>query len=649
MHGILLIIGFVAFIAILIILHRVSNIKFQKLFITGIVLISFWILMEILIYYIKISELAALFQKLKFFSIAFTPIIYMLMVNKEYINKLSTLNNKLIISNKIMDTALEGIVITDSSIQITRVNKAFEQMSGYTQEEVLGKNPKVLKSDYHDRKFYVNMWHDIIHKGYWEGEIWDRKKTGEVYPKWMRITSLKTSGNRPDNYIAISTDITKIKTTENSIQTLVYYDILTGVPNRTLFYEKLERALLRIKDSRKYVALFFMDLDGFKIINDSLGHTAGDVLLKEVSVRIKSCISKSDTIARVGGDEFTVILENIDKQENINAVADSIIENISLPYNILDQEIKLSTSIGIAIAPDDETTVEGLIRKAEAAMYYAKEAGKGRYSFSSEEIEKRNHDLLEMQIKLNKALSNREFQLYLQPQTVFNQNKFEVVGAEALIRWETIDGKIITPDKFISICERNGMIIEIGNWIFEEIFRINKKLKDNGINIKLSVNVSSKQFEDENLVANIKDMFEKNRDQEINLVVEVTESLLLKSIDDAIKSLIEIKKIGIGVALDDFGTGFSSLNYITKLPIDYLKIDKSFIDDITVTGRKNITANIISMAKTLEIKTIAEGVETLEQVQKLIEEECDLFQGYYFNKPLKLEEFISYVNKSSLV
>lgn len=564
---------------------------------------------------------------------------------QEYMNSLSDLNERLTISDRIIDTTLEGVLITDSAIRIVRVNSSFEKMSGYTQEEVLGKNPRILKSDYHDRKFYVDMWRDIAHKGYWEGEIWDKKKTGELYPKWMSITSLKISGDKPDNYIAISTDITKIKKTENSLESLVYYDVLTGIPNRTLFYEKLERALIRSKNNGKAVALFFMDLDGFKIINDSLGHAAGDLLLKEVALRMKACIGKVDTVARLGGDEFTVILENIDKQEDISIVADCIIEQITKPYTVAEREITLGISIGIAIAPDDETTVEGLVRKAEAAMYDAKEAGKGRYSFSSEEIEKKNYELLEIQIKLSKALENKEFQLYLQPQIALIENRFEVVGAEALIRWQTKGGETFTPDKFIPICERNGMIIDIGKWILEEIFRIDKILKENGINIKLSINVSSRQFEDGDLVSTIKSFYDKNMEQKIDLGIEITESFLLNDIEDSIDKLMEIKKLGISIALDDFGTGFSSLNYLTKLPIDYLKIDKSFIDDIVVDKHKNLTPHIILMAKTLEIKTVAEGVETKEQVNELIEEECDLLQGYYFNRPLKLEDFISYVNE----
>ncbi|EET87665.1 diguanylate cyclase/phosphodiesterase with PAS/PAC sensor(s) [Clostridium carboxidivorans P7] len=564
---------------------------------------------------------------------------------QEYTNNLKQLNEELSISDRIISTAMEGILITDSSGNIIKVNNSFERISGYKGEELIGKNPRVLKSGHHNKSFYLNMWNDLLTYGYWEGEIWNRKKNGELYPKWMSITCLKKQGGIIENYIAISTDITKIKKTEDKLQSLAYYDLLTGIPNRTLFYERLENALIRANNNKGSVALLFMDLDGFKVINDSLGHAAGDLLLKEVAARIESSISRSDTVSRLGGDEFTVILENVNNHEDAKAAAESIIGKILLPYSILGREITLGVSIGIALSPYDESTVEGLVRKADAAMYDAKESGKGKYSFSSDEIERRNHEILEMQIKLNKALDNNEFNLYLQPQIIFAENEFKIIGAEALIRWKTIDGKIFTPDKFIPVSETNRMIIPIGNWILEEIFRIDKVLKDNGINIKLSINISSKQFENGNLVSKIKELFKENDSQNIDLVIEITESFLLQDTESAIQSLLEIKKLGIEISIDDFGTGFSSLSYLARLPVDYLKIDKSFIDDILSTNHKNLTSNIISMAKTLNLKTVAEGVETEEQANRLMDEGCDELQGYYFSKPLIIDDFIKYVKQ----
>ncbi|AWI04845.1 EAL domain-containing protein [Clostridium drakei] len=564
---------------------------------------------------------------------------------QEYTNSLKRLNEKLSISDRIISTTMEGVLITDSSGNIIKVNNSFEKISGYKEDELIGKNPRILKSGHHNKSFYLDMWNDLLTNGYWKGEIWNKKKNGELYPKWMSITCLKKQGGMIENYIAISTDISKIKKTEDKLQNLAYYDLLTGIPNRTLFYERLESALTRATNNKKAVALLFMDLDGFKVINDSLGHAAGDLLLKEVATRIESSISKSDTVSRLGGDEFTVILENVNNHEDVKIVAESIIEKILLPYNLLGREITLGVSIGIALAPYDESTVEGLVRKADAAMYDSKESGKGKYSFSSDEIERKNHEILEMQIKLNKALDNDEFNLYLQPQIIFVENKFKIIGAEALIRWKTIDGKIFTPDKFIPVSETNRMIIPIGNWILEEIFRIDKILKNNGLNIKLSINISSKQFENGNLVSKIKKLFKENNSKNINLIIEITESFLLQDTESAIQSLLEIKKLGIEISIDDFGTGFSSLSYLSRLPVDYLKIDKSFIDDILSTNHKNLTSNIISMAKTLNLKTVAEGVETKDQINKLLEEGCDELQGYYFSKPLIIDDFIKYAKQ----
>lgn len=564
---------------------------------------------------------------------------------QEYVNSLKRLNTELMISDRVINTVLEGILITDSQGTIIRMNDAFEKMSGYDRDDLMGENPRILKSDRHDNMFYKEMWSHIINDGFWEGEIWDKKKDGEVYPKWMSITSLKQLEGVPENYIAVSTDISKIKKTEEDLYRLEHYDSLTGIPNRSLFYKRMEEAIAKAKDTGRRVALLFLDLDGFNVINDTLGHAAGDLLLKEVALRIKHCIYKSDTVSRFGGDEFTVILENIRELEYVKNTAEAIIREIMIPYKLTGRELTLGVSAGIALFPDDENTVEGLVRKADAALYDAKETGKGRYSFASEEIDRRNHDFLEMQIKLKTALTNNELMLYLQPQISHTEEGFRITGAETLIRWKTGDGQIVTPDKFIPIAESTGMIIPIGNWILEEVFRIDRFLKAHGISIKLAINVSSKQLENNDFASRVKETVQENSAQNIRLVVEITESFLLRDLERAIESMVAIQKLGIGIALDDFGTGFSSLNYLTRLPINYLKIDKSFIDDIANPEHRNLTPSIISMAKTLGLKTVAEGVETKEQVSRLLAEKCDELQGYYFSRPVPLEDFVRFYER----
>ncbi|GLC89794.1 EAL domain-containing protein [Lysinibacillus piscis] len=564
---------------------------------------------------------------------------------QEYVHRLELLNEELLISDRIISTAGESILITDVDGTILRINEAFEKMTGYSKHELIGNTPRMLKSGIHDKAFYEDMWKSIKEHGYWEGEIWDKRKDGKIYPKWMSITPLKGKKGIVENYISISTDISDMKKTEQQLYKLAYYDTLTKIPNRSMFYKKLEQAIVTSNHSDQMVVILCMDLDGFKMINDSLGHNVGDKLLKEVASRISACVKSSDTVFRIGGDEFTVILEAVKDLEFVKMMAEDIIYAIQQPYFVEEKEITLGISIGIAVAPHDETTVEGLVRKADAAMYDAKESGKGRYSFSSEEIERRNHEVLDMHIKLKKALEKNEFKLYLQPQISYKQGIPTLVGAEALIRWETSEGIMFTPDKFIPISENNGMIIPIGEWILDEILHIHQQLKDNNILIKLAINISTKQLEVCSFFSKIEEVMTLAAAQELMLEMEITESFLLDDIHGARKTIQEIQRYGIKIALDDFGTGFSSLNYLTRLPIDYLKIDKSFIDDIASDEQKSIVPYIISMAQALNIQTIAEGIETQEQMQKLADYGCSEMQGYYWGKPMPLETFISFAQQ----
>jgi diguanylate cyclase (GGDEF)-like protein/PAS domain S-box-containing protein len=559
---------------------------------------------------------------------------------KEQMNHLLELNKSLAVSDMVINNALEGIVITDTNNTIIRVNDSIASMSGYSKEELIGRNPRIMKSDKHDAQFYREMWEQLYSKGVWEGEIWDRKKSGELYPKWMSIITIYDSDGAVTNYIGISSDITKMKQAEDDIQLLAYYDPLTGIPNRTLLYDRLRTALARSVRNGTSVSLFFMDIDRFKYINDSLGHDVGDQLLVEVSKRIKSILRETDTLFRLGGDEFTLILDN-SKEEEAILMAERIVNAINEPFLISDRMVNISISIGIAIAPHDDLTVEGMIRKADSAMYHAKETGRGKYAFSSEEIERRNYEWLEMQIKLKEALQQEEFLLYLQPQIAYCDGRNTITGAEALIRWKR-EGRLIPPDVFIPASEENGLILPIGNWVIQEIFRLDRILKEHGIQLELAFNVSVKQFENTDLIQLLRQMMQDYSSQEISLTVEITESMFINNLEEAIRYLNEIRELGIRIALDDFGTGYSSLSILTKLPVDILKIDKSFIDSLEDCKHRNLTDTIISMAKIFKLKTLAEGVETREQAQALIARECDEQQGYYYSRPLPVEEFIAF-------
>lgn len=562
---------------------------------------------------------------------------------REQLNNLILLNEKLIITDKIINEAIEGIIITDENNTIIRVNESMVKMSGYSKEELIGKKPNIFKSNYHDDSFYKQMWNQINTKGFWEGEIWDRRSTGEVYPKWMSITIICLPDGSIANYIGISSDITKMKKAEQDIHLLAYYDSLTGIPNRTLFYDRLNTALNRVKRNNSSLALFFMDIDRFKLINDSLGHDAGDLLLIEVAKRIQSVVHEDAILSRLGGDEFTLLVEGDSCSEEAAMIADNIITQINKPFVIRGKEVSVGVSIGIAIAPYDDITIEGIIRKADSAMYHSKETGRGKYSFSSAEIEKRNQEQLEMQIRLKKALQNEELMLYLQPQIELVDGHYKISGAEALIRWIS-DGEIIPPVKFIPAAEESGIILAIGDWIIKDIFRIDKVLKAHGITTKLAINVSVKQFENKDFLLLLQKMLSEHSKQHIDLVIEITESMFINDLGRAVEYLKEIKKLGVGIALDDFGTGFSSLSYLTRLPIDCLKIDKAFVSRLDDIQNRNLTYSIISMAKTLNLKTLAEGVETLEQAEKLFEKECDNLQGYYFSKPMPVTDFIAFYN-----
>ena len=554
-------------------------------------------------------------------------------------DELEKVIKELNISEQAISGATEGICITDISGNILKVNNSFCQLSGYEKEELLGKNPRILKSGKQDAQFYLEMWESIIKTGSWRGEIWDRKKNGEIYPKWLAIDTIVCKSDDTTYYLGISTDITKLKNTEEKVNQLAYYDDLTKLPNRRFFYEILERVVVRTKKHNKLAALLLLDLDRFKMINDTLGHSAGDIVLKITANRLKKSLKKSDTIARVGGDEFAIILEDVENTQQIIIICQRIIEAISKNIEINNTSVLAGGSIGIVVIPVDDTEVEGLFMKSDAAMFHAKELGKGQFSFYSKEIQKKNKEFVIMENKLREALNHNEFSLFLQPKVLIENNKPRIIGAEALIRLTPKEESIIFPDRFIKIAEDTGLIIPIGKWIIEDACKKIFLLKKQNINTNIAINVSVRQLENFDIVSILKHAIERNNISPWDLEIEITESAFSKNIEKVIEILIQIRNLGIKIGIDDFGTGYSSLSSLLKLPIDYLKIDKSFIDRL---GEKELVSSIIAISKNLNLGIVAEGVETKNQIDLLSKYNSIVIQGYYFSKPLNFEDFIHF-------
>ena len=557
-------------------------------------------------------------------------------------DELEKVIKELNISEQAISGATEGICITDISGNILKVNNSFCQLSGYEKEELLGKNHRILKSGKQDAQFYLEMWESIIKTGSWRGEIWDRKKNGEIYPKWLAIDTIVCKSDDTTYYLGISTDITKLKNTEEKVNQLAYYDDLTKLPNRRFFYEILERVVVRTKKHNKLAALLLLDLDRFKMINDTLGHSAGDIVLKITANRLKKSLKKSDTIARVGGDEFAIILEDVENTQQIIIICQRIIEAISKNIEINNTSVLAGGSIGIVVIPVDDTEVEGLFMKSDAAMFHAKELGKGQFSFYSKEIQKKNKEFVIMENKLREALNHNEFSLFLQPKVLIENNKPRIIGAEALIRLTPKEESIIFPDRFIKIAEDTGLIIPIGKWIIEDACKKIFLLKKQNINTNIAINVSVRQLENFDIVSILKHAIERNNISPWDLEIEITESAFSKNIEKVIEILIQIRNLGIKIGIDDFGTGYSSLSSLLKLPIDYLKIDKSFIDRLGEKDEKELVSSIIAISKNLNLGIVAEGVETKNQIDLLSKYNSIVIQGYYFSKPLNFEDFIHF-------
>jgi diguanylate cyclase (GGDEF)-like protein/PAS domain S-box-containing protein len=551
--------------------------------------------------------------------------------------------SELLLYKRVFEYALEGITITNADGTIVALNKSFENITGYSDEDVIGQSPRILKSGIHNKEFYTQMWKDLFDNGAWSGEIWNRKKSGEAFPQHLSIAAVKDTDDNISNFIAVFHDITDFKANEEKIKFQAYHDALTGLPNRLLINDRLRHAITHTERIGKKLAVIFLDLDNFKRINDTMGHLTGDKLLKCTADRLSRMMRAEDTVGRLGGDEFVIIVEDVSTNNFIVRMAERILGSFAALFEIDSKEIYVSASIGITYYPDDGSDPETLIKNADIAMYDAKESGKNRFKFftsalNDEVVKKHNLDQ-----RIRKAIDNDEFVAYFQPRVSLETGR--PVAMETLARWVTEDGSIVSPADFIPVLEENGLIYELCRSMLiqtcEFLMRIRNEL---GIITKASVNLSPKQLDKPEIVDCIADLIKSFGVEPGQIEMEITENDVMRDTPKTVAIFNKLMENSISVYIDDFGTGYSSLHYLKLFPIRGLKIDRSFIRDMLEDkSDEAITRTMIIFSQTFGIEAIAEGVETKEQAEALRDMGCREVQGFYFAGPMPAEDYISYL------
>jgi len=554
--------------------------------------------------------------------------------------------NELQIAASVHQAVSEAIAVTDADNRIIAINPAFTQVTGYAPHEAIGQDSNLLKSGRHDLPFYQEMWHALETTGRWQGEIWNRRKCGEEYPEWLSISTICDANGKVLRRIAMSSDITEKKRTEETIWRQANYDSLTELPNRRLFRDRLQQELLKAQRAGLAVALLFVDLDRFKEVNDTLGHHSGDMLLIEAARRVCDCVRTTDTVARLGGDEFTVIMSDLADTDRVGEVAQAMLRALAEPFTLGTETAYISASIGITIYPSDADNVESLLKHADQAMYAAKELGRNRFSYFTASMQAAAQTRLLLSNDLRNAIAAGQLEVHLQP--IVELATGRIMKAEALLRWCHPTHGMVEPAQFIPIAEETGLINEIGDWVFRESARTAKRWYDLGLLhagddglIQISVNKSPRQFFSGNTHETWVDYLNEIGLPARCIAIEITEGLLLDDRPEVAAKLRQFRAAGFRVSLDDFGTGYSAMSYLKRFPLDFIKIDQSFVRDMaTDQDDQAIVEAIVVMAHKLGLQVIAEGIETQEQCDLLKAAGCDYGQGYLFARPMPAAEMV---------
>lgn len=560
------------------------------------------------------------------------------------ITKTKKTEEQLKLAASVFTHAREGIMITDLSGSILEVNDTFSYITGYSREEVLNKNPRLLKSDKHDEAFYAEIWKSLLEKKEWSGELWNKRKNGEVFPELMTISAVSDTQGKPQSYVALFSDITEMKQHQQQLEHLAHYDLLTNLPNRMLLAERLSIAMKETEvNNNQFIAVAYLDIDGFKSINDTFGHDAGDQLLINLSKLMVKVLRENDTLARIGGDEFVVVLSGLENMRDCELVLNRLLKTAANPVNIGSQQVKVSTSIGVTFYPQDGVEADQLMRHADQAMYIAKQMGKNRYHFFDVHEDKSMQSKHEIIEQIKRGIEQDEFVLYYQPKV--NMRTGAIIGAEALIRWQHPERGLLLPGEFLSIIENQQISLRLGEWVIDTALDQMVKWQSEGFDIPVSVNVDAFQLQQIDFVENLAKAIKKRPTPSASsLQLEILETSALGEMADVLKTMQACLDLGVSFSLDDFGTGFSSLTYLKKLPAELLKIDQSFVRDMLIDpDDRSIVMGVIGLALAFNRQVIAEGVESIDHGTQLLSMGCELAQGYGIARPMPAENMAAWI------